>query len=227
MAIYQGGRKVGAIVPVVMNGEYNIEQVVSGDECELNITTAGEIPKSKLPQVVDKTIDIITAEDLKGATKIGKRAFSGCRGLTSITIPDSATSIEEAAFQDCSGLTSVTIGSSVTSIEDNAFDNCSGLISINIPNSVTSIEGYAFAFCSSLTSITIPNGVSSIGNGVFYNCSKLTEMTILATTPPTLSDTNAISTATTTIYIPKGTLNAYQTATNWSDFASKFIEMEA
>ena len=50
-------------------------------------------------------------------------------------------------------------------------------------------------------------------------------MTIQSTTPPTLSNTDAISTATTTIYIPYGTLSAYQSATNWSSFASKFVEL--
>ncbi len=34
-------------------------------------------------------------------------AFSGCSGLTSITIPDSVKSISDSAFSDCSGLTSI------------------------------------------------------------------------------------------------------------------------
>jgi hypothetical protein len=37
-------------------------------------------------------------------TSIGEGAFFLCRGLTSITIPDSVTSIGERAFFDCSGL---------------------------------------------------------------------------------------------------------------------------
>ncbi len=42
-------------------------------------------------------------------TSIGGSAFSGCSGLTSVTIPNSVTSIGGYAFYDCSGLTSVTI----------------------------------------------------------------------------------------------------------------------
>ena len=52
-----------------------------------------------------------------GVTCIGKNAFSsGCKNLTSITIPEGVTSIGRYAFQLCSSLTSITIPKSVTSI---------------------------------------------------------------------------------------------------------------
>ena len=39
--------------------------------------------------------------------RLNKGAFSGCNGLTSVTIPDSVTSIGESTFCNCSGLASV------------------------------------------------------------------------------------------------------------------------
>ena len=106
---------------------------------------------------------------------IGDYAFFGCRGLTSVTIPNSVTSISSWAFCDCRGLTSVTIPNSVTSIGNGAFYGCSGLTSVNIPNSVTSIGGGAFFGCSGLTSVRFENSkdntpVTLGSNTVFSYC---------------------------------------------------------
>ena len=112
-------------------------------------------------------------------TSIGKEAFLGCSGLTSVTIPKSVTSLGSMVFADCSGLTSITIPNSVTSIEGGAFSGCSGLTSITIPNSVTSIEcSGMFKDCYRLTSVTIPNSVTSIGAYCFSGCFGLTSVTI-------------------------------------------------
>ena len=128
--------------------------------------------------------DIIIPESITysgttySVTSIGRYAFRGCSGLTSVTIGNSVTSIGNNAFADCSMLTSVSIGNSVTSIGDRAFFKCSGLTSVTIPNSVTTIGKYAFCDCSGLTSVTIPNSVTSIGEGAFYDCSGLTSVDI-------------------------------------------------
>lgn len=101
-------------------------------------------------------------------TSIGIMAFYGCKGLTSVTIPNSVTSIGRMAFQECEDLTSVTLPNSITSIEHATFARCSSLTSVSIPNSVTSIGASAFGFCTSLASLTIPSSVTSIGDRAFY-----------------------------------------------------------
>ena len=50
-------------------------------------------------------------------------------------------------------------------------------------------------------------------------------MYLKPTTPPTLSNTDAIpSNANLVIYVISGSLTAYQSASNWSTFASKIFE---
>ena len=110
-------------------------------------------------------------------TNIGDRAFAYCTGLTSVTIPNSVTSMGSSTFYSCSSLTSVTISESVTSIGSSTFYGCSSLTSVTIPESVTSIGTSVFNGCG-LTSVTIPESVTSISDYAFYGCSSLTSVTI-------------------------------------------------
>ena len=111
-------------------------------------------------------------------TSIGRDAFSGCTGLTSITIPVSVTEIGIDAFSGCTGLTSISIPNSVTEIGDRAFFYCEGLTSVTIPDSVTETGDHSFSGCTGLTSITIPDSVTEIGDYAFSSCKGLTSVTI-------------------------------------------------
>ena len=80
-------------------------------------------------------------------TSIGKNAFSRCKDLISVDIPNSVTIINGYAFELCSNLTEIIIPNSITVIGEWAFYNCSGLTSITIPESVISIGDFAFDGC--------------------------------------------------------------------------------
>lgn len=159
-------------------------------------------------------------------TSIGGNVFSSCTSLPSLTIPNSVTSIGTSAFISCSSLSSLTIPDGITNIEANAFSSCYSLSSLTIPNSVTSIGNSAFTQCSSLSSLTIPNSVTSIGTNAFSSCYGMKEYHFLPTTPPTLASTNAFNNIQSDciIYVPQGCLEAYQTATNFSNYASYMQE---
>ena len=143
----------------------------------------------------DKELIIPSEYNAKPVTSIDRRAFSGCIGLKSVTIPDSVTSIGNYAFYKCTGLTSVIIGNSVTSIGYDVFSGCTGLTSITIPNSVTSISDGAFYDCRNLQYIYITDIVA------WFNISGLDKLMRYGSSNKRLYINNELATSIT---IPDG-----------------------
>ena len=114
----------------------------------------------------------------KPVRRIGEMAFTSCRELASITIPNTVLKIDKKAFYSCSSLADVTIGACVQDIADESFRYCSSITSIVVPNTVTIIGKNAFANCKTLTSINIPNNITTIAEGVFHYCSSITSLVL-------------------------------------------------
>ena len=148
------------------------------------------------------------------------------RGI--ITFQPSIYSIGYMAFgrisnSRYSNLTSIIIPNSVTRIEYEAFYYCSKLFSISIPDSVTRIDGRAFYYCSKLASIEIPNAITSIGFESFYGCTSLSSVTIFAKTPPSIGNAVFDKTNDCPIYVPAESVNAYKSASGWSEYAHRIF----
>lgn len=123
----------------------------------------------------------LNEKDLEGVTAIPDYAFSGCKGLLNVVLPDSVTSIGAYAFYNCSSLINCSIPASVTSIGYQAFSACTSLKAIIIPGNVETIGDHAFLSCSSLESVSISEGVKNIGDEAFYECRSLTSVIIPST----------------------------------------------
>ena len=94
------------------------------------------------------------------------------------------------------------------------------LITVKLPQGITGLGYRAFIACFSLTSIILQEGLTSIGDSAFAGCKALTTVTCLSTAPPYTSETPFPNCpALTSIYVPAGSVEAYQAATGWSDYA--------
>lgn len=158
--------------------------------------------------------------------------FSSCYALTSLDLSGwntSQTTSLTNIFYMCRFLTSLDLSNWNTSnVKDfgGMFSNCyklEGTLDIShFDMSKGTGTGSMFHYCQKLTNVILPSTIKKIDNYFFSNCTVLTEFTILATEPPTLANTtNCISTATTSIYVPDASVDAYKTATNWSAYADK------
>lgn len=211
---------------------------ISTDESGTNSFIDGEdyaVTKIFLKAFADNSVieNVVIPDNI---TYIYTQAFSNCSNLKSILIGKGTTTIIEGLTISCDNLTHI----SVSNENPNYYsvNNCiikadTKRLTVGCKTSIipadgsVTVIGRAFEGYVSLSDILIPNTIEQIVARAFYGCSGLTTITIKATTPPALANINAIPDNVTTIYIPAGTLSAYQTATNWSSFASKFVEMEA
>lgn len=224
-------------------GKYAFDYCISLNEIEIpeGVTWVGDSAFQSCTGLKKVTLS-------ESLTSLGNYAFARCSNLESITIPSGIKTIKESVFEDCIGLKNVVLENGVDYIGYCSFSGCKSITNIIIPNSVTGIGRYSFQLCEGLTAINIPDsvvevnegaffgcsglktavigsGVTQIGEYAFYDCVNLETITINTTTPPTLGGTRAIPDTITTIYVQSGTLSAYQTATNWSNYADKFVEM--
>ena len=145
-----------------------------------------------LTSVVFKLIGRRVDDRSRCVTSIGYLAFSGCGGLTSITIPSSVTSIGWSAFLGCRGVTSITIPASVTNIDHSVVACCNNLTNIIVgsgngvyysKDGVLYKRANAELLCcpgGKRGEVEIPPSVMSIRSVAFSDCRRLTSITIPA-----------------------------------------------
>ncbi len=108
----------------------------------------------------------------KGATLQQTGAFSACKSLRSVNIPE-VTHIPDKSFQGCENLKLITIPSSVISVGDYAFENCkSADFAPIIPQLTNTIGAHAFEYCERISE-DIEIRAISVGNCAFGSCTRL------------------------------------------------------
>lgn len=154
--------------------------------------------------------DCITKEG-----EIGDHMFYEMKSLKEVIIPLNTKVIADHAFYYCENLHTVILNEGLEIVGDHVFPLTYSLTQILLPKSLKIIGESAF-YASGLTYITIPENVTTIGTEAFYQSSyrmTLKEIHIKAK-PETLTTigTDAFEGVyeTATLYIPKGTKEAYQ-----------------
>ena len=238
------GRNEKLCLNYIPSGVTSLESAFSGWTSLEEVTCKIPDGVTSMYSTFRNCTSLVTASEIPNSVKNMSSTFLGCSSLVNApNIPDSVTNMSNTFF-DCSSLVNApVIHSGVTDMEY-TFYGCSSLVNAPvIPDSVTNMS-YTFNGCSSLVNAPeIPSGVTNmpytfngcsslvnapeIPSGVTYmsyifaNCTSLKEVTFLHTTPPTYRNTLYGCSKLESIYVPYEAVDAFKTATQWSQFASK------
>jgi hypothetical protein len=159
-------------------------------------------------------------------TSINASSFKDCTGLASVNIPISINSIGNSAFSDCSNLKSITIQGSDNALifSSSAFYNCPiEILNLgrNISNGGYGYDDTPFKGKTSLKTVTVGNQVTTINSSAFSGCTGLTSVTNHATTPQSINANvfSGVNISKIPLYVPTSSINLYQVANVWKDFA--------
>ncbi len=110
--------------------------------------------------------------------------------LTRDMFPSNIYGIAKAAFSGCKALVSVDLPDSVKVVDSSAFKNCENLVRVGANNggwiTAETIGAYAFAYCTRLNYLYLGDGVKTILNGAFKGCSQLNNTTSYSMIPSTV-----------------------------------------
>lgn len=171
-------------------------------------------------------------------TDFPAETVNGCSSLENIILPPNIKSIGHKAFFGCAKLVvDFVIPDIVTSLGGSigAVFNNSGIRSIKFGSGITTIiKGYNVQLgygmcgqCGKLERVEFSDEIKSINGYAFGSCGKLEEIICRATVPPTLASVAIPNNANLKIYVPAESVEMYQTASVWSNYASKILEIPA
>ena len=192
-----------------------IDQYISNEEAVAN-------------QLIDGTIEFIDS----AAETVRTNAFSECPNLRTVTLKN-AKELKPNAFRESTSIYEVDVRN-VYKVNGNAFYFCKSLRKINLSSAVI-FAGYdIFNACQQLIKIDLPR-LEELGSSTFAGCLNLE--TVIIRTPKLCAAQNATSfngskikpnsgSATGYVYVPRGLVEEYKSATNWTIIADRIRAIE-
>ena len=108
---------------------------------------------------------------------IDKWLVDSDNSVTDVAVKDGTVGISCGAFSYCRQLRNISIPNSVKYVGGKAFYNCISLTNVVLPYGITNIGVSTFSGCESLAGVTIPDSVTSIGEQAFFNTALLKNQT--------------------------------------------------
>ena len=146
------------------SGDYDISSYIQEKKNSIIYDSSDELRISADGKTVlgvyDNTITAIVIP--YGIEVIGESAFSGCKLLRKVDLPQTVKQIKRWAFHGCKYLRSINLPLGLKRIESHTFYGCKFLENIEIPYGVKKIEDRAFDGCESLKSIKIPGSIKEL-----------------------------------------------------------------
>ncbi|EAY00461.1 surface antigen Bsp, putative [Trichomonas vaginalis G3] len=140
-----------------------------------------------IPEDVERIYDNLFSENdnlktivFEGESKlkaINGAAFSNCRNLTNIILPNSLEIIGPAAFLGCTSIRTIKFGNKLKTILGTAFCGCTSLETIEFSECENAtIRESVFINCKNLKNIIFSNNITLIQNSCLVNCWSLREI---------------------------------------------------
>lgn len=139
----------------------------------------------------EEILEVPSKLDSRVVTGIDNLAFSTCKSLTEVTLPDSITFVGFNPFAGCKSLKNIHVSpnhSYLATIDGVLFSKPEKRLIFypitktdsiyKVPDGIVSIDNRAFESCENLTEINLPDSTSSIGDLAFSSCENLTEINL-------------------------------------------------
>ncbi len=106
----------------------------------------------------------ITDFDFSNIEELGERSFSGCSGLSDLTIPAGLKEIPASCFYGCTGLSSLKVPETIEKVCKSAFKDCTGIKELTMPVDLDYVKtSYpSFNNCGNIEKITYSRGKTGI-----------------------------------------------------------------
>ena len=157
---------------------------------------------------------------------------SASQYMSSAILPPNVTTISGQAFRYARNCKRIFIPDGVSSFAQYAIADTTNLEELHLPHNpeFTTLTAYLLAN-TGLHHLEIPESITSMGNQCCFGMC-LEEVIMRPVVPPSAASINIFDSRNVylKIYVPYSSdhsiLNAYKTATNWTQFASKIYELD-